>query len=194
MRQETPGSTVGRWRSLWSTIPAANRRWILINALGVTAVINVVVNLTIAWLGTRGARVVPLWSTPLVRPSTVADTVGTTFMLPFVTALTCGAAVRRETRLGRICPLPDQCRVRKLFNRLPRGLLPGALRLALATLVTVGPLTLFALVLIRFGTVSVVWFLTFKVAYAVILGLVVTPVIALAAMSREEPNLRRQAA
>ena len=59
---------------------------------------------------------------------------------------------------------------------------------------TVGPLTLFALVLIRFGTVSVAWFLTFKVAYAVILGLVVTPVIALAAMSREEPNLRRQAA
>jgi hypothetical protein len=194
MRQETPGSTISRRRPLWSSIPAPNRRWIVVNALGVTAVINVVVNLAIAWLGTRGARAVPLWSTPLVRPSTITDTVGTTFMLPFVTALTCGAAVTREMRLGRVLPLPHQCRVWDLFNRLPRNAASRALLLALVTLVTVGPLTLFTLVLIRFGTVSVASFLMFKVAYAVSLGLVVTPVIALAAMSREEPNLRRRAA
>jgi hypothetical protein len=185
MGRETPGSTTGRWQSLWSTIPAANRRWILVNALGVTAVINVAVNLTIAWLGTRGARAVPLWSTSLVRPSTVTDTVGTTFMLPFVTALTCGAAVTREIRLGRIRPLPDQCRVRDLFDRLPRGRLPGALGVALVTLVTVGPVSLFTLVLMRLGTLSVASFLMFKVVYAVSLGLLVTPVIALAAMSRK---------
>ena len=194
MRQQPPGSTMGRWQSRWSTIPAANRRWILINALGVTAVINVVVNLTIAWLGTRGARVVPLWSTPLVRPSTISDTVGTTFMLPFVTSLTCGAAVTREMRLGKILPLPHQCHGWDLFNRLPRNAASRALRLALVTLVTVSPLTLLTLVLMRFGTVSVASFLIFKVAYAVSLGLVVTPVIALTAMSREEPTLRRRVA
>lgn len=187
MPQRTTRRTASLSRGLWSTIPSPNRRWVIINALGVSAAINVMVNLAIAWLSTRGALAVPLWSTPLLRPSTIVDTMGTTFMLPLITAITCGAALGREIGLGRIPPLPLDCEARKLLSRLPRGLVPRALQIASLTLVVIGPLAILALVAARFGNVGVSSFLVFKVAYAVGLGLIVTPVIALASMVHEEP-------
>lgn len=177
-----------RYRRLWTTIPRPNRRWVVINALGVTAVINIVVNLAIAWLGTRGVDAVPLWATPLLRPSTIADTVGTTFMLPLITSITCGAAVDREIRRGRLVPLPLDGEAGDLLRRLPRGVARRALRIASLTLAAVGPVAVLGLVATRFDEVGVPSFLVFKVAYAVALGLVVTPIIALAAMVHTEPG------
>jgi hypothetical protein len=165
-----------------------------INALGVTAAINVVVNLAIAWLGTRGAKEVPLWSTPLLRTSTIADTVGTTFMLPFITALTCGAAVNREIRRGKVSRLPDECSARRLFNALPRSTVARAFALASLALAAIGPIALITLTALRFGNVNVPSFVLFKVGYAVGLGLLITPVIALAAMAQEAPAIRPEAA
>src|SRR5207302_1772809 len=92
-----------------TAIPMANRRWLVVNALAATAAINVVVNFVVAWLGTRGAHSIALWATPLKRPSTIADTVGTTFTLPFITTVLCTRAVEREIRTGRIPPLPHDC-------------------------------------------------------------------------------------
>jgi hypothetical protein len=86
--------------------------------------------------------------------------------------------------------LPIDCGARKLFDRLPSGAVPRALRLASLTLVGIGPVALLTLAAVRFGNVSVPSFLLFKVAYAVGLGLVVTPVIALAAMSRREAPIQ----
>ena len=186
MLQGTTRPTASRWRGLWSTIPPPNRRWVIINALGVTAAVNVVVNLALAWLATRTVHVVPLWSTPLLRPSTVVDTLGTTFMLPLITAITCGVALRREIRLGRVLPLPLDCEARKLLSRLHRGLVPRAMQIASLTLAAIGPIALLALVAAQVGDVSVSSFLLFKVAYAVGLGLIVTPVIALAVMTHEQ--------
>src|SRR5437763_1518036 len=119
----------GGWRRIGIDIPLPNRRWVIVNALGVTAVINVVVNLGVAWLGTRGAHSVALWATPLKRPSTIADTVGTTFVLPFMTTIFCTRAVQREIRTGRIPPLPHESDVRRFIGRLPRRVLPRALRI-----------------------------------------------------------------
>jgi hypothetical protein len=82
--------------------------------------------------------------------------------------------------------LPPDCDARKLLSRLPRGLVPRALQIASLTLAAIGPIALLALVAAQLGDVSVSSFLLFKVAYAVGLGLIVTPVIALAAMTHEQ--------
>ena len=71
-----------------------HRRWLLINAVIITAVINLVLNAAIAWFSVRGAHQVRLWGLPLVdKPSTVLDTVGTFFFLPLFTCLMVTTAV-----------------------------------------------------------------------------------------------------
>jgi hypothetical protein len=185
-----------KWDSLLvrTAIPEQNRRWLVVNALGVTAVINVVVNFVVAWLGTRGAHSIALWATPLKRPSTIADTMGTTFILPFMTTVLCTRAVEREIRTGTIPPLLHDCQVRRLVSRLPKRVLPRALIVASWSALTIGSMALVVLVVTRLGGLSVPSFLMFKVAFAVGLGLVVTPVIALAAMHQAEGSTVRPTA
>lgn len=188
MNAEPNTSITSRWRQQWVLIPQLNRRWLIVNALGVTAVINVVINFAIAWVGTRGVHAVDLWAAPLGRPSTIADTLATTFTLPLITALTCTRAVERELRTGNIPYLPHNSQISELLERLPRPLLPRALRFASLTILIVGPAALATLLVTRFGGVSVPTFLAFKVTYAVALGVVVTPLIALAAMSCDDDS------
>lgn len=171
------------------SIPGPNRRWLVVNALGVTAVINVAVTLALAWAGTRGLRSVSLLTLTPWRPSTIGDTVGTTFVLPFVTTVICTLAVRRDVRRGSIRPLPPDSVARRLTGNRTHALLPKALRIAARTCLTAGPLTAAGLYLAHFGGVAASTFIVFKVAYAVLLGAIVTPYIALAAMA--EPAVCR---
>jgi hypothetical protein len=165
------------------SIPGPNRRWLAVNALGVTAVINVVVNLAIAWAGTRGLHSVSLLTPTPWRPSTIGDTVATTFVLPLVTTVVCTLAVRLDVRRGRIRPLPPDSMACEFIVDKTHSLLPRALRIAVCTCVTAGPLAAAGLYLADFGDVTTSAFIVFKVAFAVALGSIVTPYIALAAMA-----------
>ena len=76
---------------------SAHRRWIVINALLVTALINAVVNAGIAWLSAGGRSRIPLWATPIVGgPSTLTDTAGTLFILPLTTTIIPDAIVAQR--------------------------------------------------------------------------------------------------
>ena len=88
--------------STWRGLPAPNRRWILVNALLVTALINVVVNAAIDLATVAGHGPIPLWEPPLVRPSTGWTVIGTLFLLPFLTCLLATAAVRSGIREGKL--------------------------------------------------------------------------------------------
>ena len=88
-------------RSLWRELPPAHRRWIVLNALIVTAVVNLVINAGLAWGSSAGEHRVPLWSVPLVeKPSTVVDTVGTFFLLPLITCLLITTVARHDVAAG----------------------------------------------------------------------------------------------
>jgi hypothetical protein len=178
------GSAGPGWSRAAAAIPRSNRRWLIVNALGVSALINVVINFAIAWLGTRSVHSVAAWAVPLRRPSTIIDTLATSFTLPFVTTITATPAVVRELRAGRLLPLRDSD-LRRTLERLPRPVVRRAFRVALWTGLTVGPAATLTLAATT-GSLSVSSFLIFKVAFAVALGLVVTPLVALAAMSHEE--------
>jgi hypothetical protein len=162
-------------------LPVPVRRWIVINAIVVTALINVVVNATIAWLSAIGRSRIPLWAPPLVDgPSTITDTVATIFLLPFTTCILVTAAVRRDLRRGALQPLKRNLRLPLAhlpMSALRRGAIIGA-----GFLAALAPVAIAVLVAAQVSDLSVRDFVIFKVLFAVALGLVVTPVIALAAL------------
>ena len=164
-------------------LPRETRRWLVVNALVLTAFVNLVLNAGIAWLSARGAGEVPLWPSRIGETNLVTDTIGTLFILPFVTCLVVTTAVWREVASGELRRLPPGAdRVPWLGalprNRLARGLALGALCVAL-----LGPPAAGLLWLLDPGALGLAAFVSFKAALGVALGAVVTPVIALRAMA-----------
>jgi hypothetical protein len=173
------GSERATIRDRWAALPPANRRWILINALGVSALINVVANGVIAWASVRG-QPIHLWSLPLIgKPSTVVDTIGTLFFLPAITTLGCTTAVWGELRSGRLPSVSLDGRLAQLPpTRLRRGALLGA-----ATVALLAPPAVVVLVATDFQGITTGAFVLYKVVLGLVLGAAVTPLIALCAMA-----------
>jgi hypothetical protein len=173
--------------SPWGKLPPANRHWLLVNALVATAAINVIVNASIAWLGVSGQDTVSMWGVPLVETSIFWNVIGTLFLLPAITCVLTTTAIRRDVRRGAVVPLdwlrPAHRRVAALpLPRWRRALVFGALSaVALAP-----PLVL---VLLAAGVTDLTKdrFVICQTAFAVVLGILVTPPIALCAMADPHP-------
>ena len=160
-----------------------HQRWIVINAFLVPVVVNAILNGSIAWLSSIGEKAIPLVSVPLLqKPSMVSDTLGTLVILPFTTALVVGAAIRREKRLGRLTPITNPSTLGRLLARMPVNPMRRAGRFADMSLALLGPVSLLVLMVGNFGGISRMSFVIYKIILGIVLGLVVTPLIALAAM------------
>lgn len=134
----------------------------------------------------------PLWGAPLIETSTFWNMVGTLFPLPLITCVLTTTAVRRDLRLGSLVPLGGLRSAHPWLAALPptrlrRGLVCGAL----AVVPLAPPLTL-ALVISDFPELTNGQFVACQVAFAVLLGALVTPPIALCAMADPEPLVRSQ--
>ena len=163
---------------------AAQRRWLLTNALLVTAGINVILNALPAWVAARDLDNVPLWTVPLIGGTGLyTDTLGTLLILPFVTTLLCTTAVWHDRRRGRLPPL------RLLPGRiaglaaLPPRRLPRAVVVSLATTSLLAGPAAAALAASAPEGLDSGAFIVYKTALGVCLGVVVTPLIALRAMA-----------
>jgi hypothetical protein len=150
---------------------------VLVNAVFVTALINLVVN----WLIARGAvgdrASIPFWGPPLVEPSVFWDLVGTLFLLPLVTGGLTTAAVRRDIRRGSLSRLGEGFG----GGRSDSGWRRGAELGGVAVFSTTPPLLLIFAVL-GFPEMSDSTFVAWHTALAIALGLVVTPPLAMLAM------------
>jgi len=163
-------------------LPTEHRRWVVRFALAGTAAINLTVNAGLAWLLTSGIRHVPAWTAPLVGgPSVVGNTLGTLVILPLTTSLLCTASIRVYQRGG--LALLDGAELPEPLRRLVVGPLRRGVLLAGVCLVGFGPLTVLVGVLAAGGGLSRVAFIVSQVAVGVILGILVTPAVALAAMA-----------
>ena len=172
----------------WGNLQPGHRRWLVLNALLLTAVTNVVVNAAIAWMSVRSLRTVPLWAVPVVdKPSTVTDTVGTFFLLPFTTCLICTTAVRLEVRRGRLSPL-RLSELGSVLARLPDGRLRRGALLGAVCAAALSPIAVGVLLAANFGDISRAEFVAYKAALGVALGAIVTPIIALRAMADRAPD------
>jgi hypothetical protein len=163
-----------------------HRRWLAVNALAVSALLNAVLCAGIAWASSVGAEPIPLTAIPFLHgPSTLTDTLGTLFILPFVTTLLVTAAVRRDQRHDRLPALVllQPGFVTQWLDRLPRRPLRRAAELGAGCLVVLGPPLTTLLVVADFGGITQSTFVAYKAIFGVAFGLVVTPVAALAAMT-----------
>jgi hypothetical protein len=181
-------------RGLWRELSPAQRRWIYLNALLITALINLLVNAGIAWASLMGERHVPLWSVPLVeKPSTVTDTVGTFFLLPLITSLLCTTAVWYDMARGRLATFRGTAPAQALVAYLPGTRLRRGLVLGVLCTVALAPLSVLVLVAIDFAGLTTTQFVLYKAALGVVLGAIVTPVIAVRAMADGPPRLQAPA-
>ncbi len=174
-----------------ATLEPAHRRWLLLNALLIPAAVNAILNGGIAWLTSQGEGTVPLASLPLVgKPSTMTDTLGTLFILPFVTTMLVTLSVRHDQRTGRLPHLEPPLKLRQVMAHLSDNSVWRAVAFGTICLWFIGPLAALAVGLTGFGDIAEPSFVFYKVIFGVCLGLVVTPLIAVAAMADRSPRTR----
>jgi hypothetical protein len=167
-------------------LSAAHRRFLVRDALVIAAVINGSLSALIAWLVTLGEEEVPNAAVPLVEgPSVVVDTVGTFFVLPFLTTLLITTVIWKELREGHLTrvPLPPG----SFGERLPDTRLRRAAVIGLLCLLALGPIGAIVLVLLDYGGISITEFVIYKAIVGIVLGAVVTPPIAMVAFADEPP-------
>ena len=154
-----------------------HRRYLLLDQGIGAGIINLVLNAPIAWLLFRGMEVVPLWG----QQSIAGDTIGTAFVLPFLTALIASTVVRSQVRSGYV-PAAALSATSAL-RLLPRSLAARGAVLGLIAIVLTGLPTAVALDVAGVGEMAFGDFVMFKAAFAAVLGALVTPIIARAALA-----------
>jgi len=171
---------------LWRETVAEHRKWLLLNAVVIAAIINAALSALIAWGSAANEDEVPLWAVPFAEgPSLAIDTIGTFFILPFLTTLIVTTAVWHELREGRLAPLSR--RTAGLLARLPRTRVRRGAYFGALCMVVLSPPAVLVLAIRDPGDVSVGDFVLFKAIFGIVLGAIVTPPIALAAMTDEPP-------
>lgn len=168
-------------------ITKEQRRWLLLNAVIGSAISNLVVNLGGSLFSSRGVHHVPTWTMNAIHPGVTSDLLGILFILPIVTSVLVTIGVRRDLADGKLTSF-DASRFGRWSMLTVDGMGKRALRFGLTTLAIAGPPLLIATAIAARHGMSHNEFVTFHVAMCVALGAMVTPVIALAAMT-EQPIL-----
>jgi len=172
----------------YAALSEDQRRFMFWHAIVGAAIVNLILNALIAWLSVRSEDSVPRWAVPLVdKPSTITDTVGTFFILPLLTCLIFTAVARRELLHGRVTPLGWTWSPRSVLRRLPRSTFRRGLALGALCTAALGPPAVALIVILGVDDLSVGEFVTYKAVFGVILGMLVTPIVALWALSEAEP-------
>lgn len=158
---------------------AGHLRFLLLEQGIGAAVVNFLLNGAIAWLLFRGVAQVPLWG----QQSIVGDTIGTCFFLPFLTTLIVTPLVRRRVTAGTLAALGWTRETHRGLGWLPSGTGRRALVLGVVCALVVAPLSVWVLGRLDVAELTFWSFVGFKAAFAAGLGLLVTPVISLWAMT-----------
>jgi len=156
---------------------ARHRRYLLLDQGIGAGIVNLLLNAGIAWLFFRGMEAVPLWG----QQSIAGDTIGTAFVLPFLSTLIASAVVRSQVRAGYVSAVALSAR--SALRRLPQSLAGRGAVLGLIGVILTGlPM---AAALDAAGVVEMGFrdFILFKALFAAVLGALVTPVIARAALA-----------
>ena len=140
-------------------------------------IFNFLLNGAIAWLLFRGMTTVPLWG----QQSIGGDTLWTTFLLPLFTTLIASRIVRGHVRTGHVpaMPWPPSSPGRRTPRSLGlRGFLLGVVFVLAVGLPATRVLEAAGVAEMSFGR-----FLAFKAAFAGALAVLVTPLVARAALA-----------
>ena len=151
---------------------AAETRRALLTEMAISIVPNALVSALFVWLLFRDAALIPLWG-----PKGVAlDLVPTTFMLTLMTTIALTLIVRARKRAGKAATAAPG------WPRLPRHPVLRGLLLGAALSLLFVPPTVLVLHLIWTDDWTYRGMMLFKIAYGIVVGLVATPVVVLAAL------------
>jgi hypothetical protein len=169
--------------SLWQELPAANQRWLITRALVATVAINTVVNAAIAWLSVAGQDSIPMWGAPLVETSIFWNVIGTLFLLPLITCVLTTTAIRADIRSGSLSPLSELRATHGWLAALPLPRWRRGAAIGVLAVITLAPPLLLVLVGAGPDDLDQGQFVLYQTIFAVLLGILVTPPIALCAMA-----------
>jgi hypothetical protein len=158
---------------------SAQRQYLLVEQGVGAAIFNFIVNGAIAWLVFRAHPVVPLWG----EQSIAGDTIATCFLLSLITALIVTALARGRLGSGKLDPLGWTASTHPRLRLVPRGTITRGLVLGVASMLTVAPLTIAVLWALGVQAMSLRTFVLFKATFAALLAAIVTPLIALWAIT-----------
>jgi hypothetical protein len=159
---------------LWDTVTPAQRRFLLLdNGVG-PFVINFLINAAIAWMLFRNATHVPMWG----QSSIAGDTVATSFLLPFITCLIVTPLARGRVRAGHIAQA-----VGERGRWLPRNAGWRGALIGVICMIALVPLVVLVFRLIGIAALTPWHFVYFKASFAALEGALVTPFLALWAIS-----------
>jgi hypothetical protein len=158
---------------------APQLRFVLIEQGLGAAVVNFVIDGAIGWLLFRGVDPVPFWG----DPSIAADTIGTSFILAFLTTMIVTTLARSRVRGGVLTTITAARLRPRLLASLPRNTFLRALVLGATCAATAAPLMLLVLHLVGVDAMPHGAFLLFNASYAAVLGGLVTPLVAVAALA-----------
>ena len=153
-------------------------RYVLIGQGIVPGAINIVVNLLLGTLTFWGQDSVTTWG---MNQGAVADSIGTCFFLPFITALIVTPIVRHHLARGTADRVPA-IEVPWFFHWFEGSTLQRAAKFGIACLMLLALPIYFAYVVFAGDSIGTIRFIAIKAIFAGVLGLIVTPVIAMVAM------------
>jgi hypothetical protein len=134
------------------------------------AVINIVLNPVIAWLGNRQMEFMPLTG----DNSIVADTGVTCIVLSLLVALFTAAGVHREFHAGNLEITAGSPRAGRVLSHLPRRAWALGLLLGIGVACVLTPLTFWLFHALGFSGLAFGWFALFKAIYTPVMGYIIT--------------------
>ena len=166
-------------------LTAAHKRFLVRDALLIAAIANGVLNALFAWVFTLGEDEIPQAKAPLVGgPSVLVDSIATCFVLPFLTTLVITTVIWNEMRAGHLTRI---ARPQGSIDRLPATRLRRATLVGLICLFVFGPISALGVLLFDYGDISVGAFVLYKTIFGIVLGAIVTPLIAMVAFGDDPP-------
>ena len=159
-------------------------RYLLIGQVVIPIFINAAITFGIGWITFRQQATVTVW---VLDKGAVTDFLGACYLLPAITCLIATPIVRGQVARGDVPALTvDMTGTWVRFFR--GGLIWRATKFGLTGLISlVGPV-MAGWALFGAETVSTAWFLFAKVTFATLLGCIVTPLIAIVAMTDPSPK------
>ncbi|HVS68967.1 MAG TPA: hypothetical protein VHE56_10475 [Mycobacteriales bacterium] len=162
-------------------VPATHRQWIFINSVLITAFINIFINACLAAAGARGHHVA-LWTSNPFKTNLLYNSLGTLFFLPLLTAVGVNSAVSKERLAGTLTPIAAPFSTRLWSWICVSSPWRRGARFGVVTLAALAPLDIAVVVLVGRDGAGPLHFVMAQVLLAVLLGAIVTPLTALAAM------------
>lgn len=160
-------------------------RYLLIGQVVIPIFINAAITFGIGWITFRQQATVTVW---VLDKGAVTDFLGACYLLPAITCLIATPIVRGQVARGEVPALTvDTTGTWVRFFR--GGLVWRATKFGLTSLISLAGPVIAGWALFGAETVSTEWFLFAKVTFATLLGCIVTPLIAIAAMTDSSPKI-----